>query len=51
MLGFQYVQVVQNLLFIEIQGTTFKMKGNMREAAGVVDKGALAFTGKFNGTF
>ena len=45
------MQVVQNLFFIENQGTTFKMEGHMSKAAGIVGKGALAFTGEFYGTF
>lgn len=49
-LRFQNVQVILNLFFFEIKGTTFKMKGHMRKAAGIIGKGTLAFTGEFYGT-
>jgi hypothetical protein len=44
------VQVIEDLFFIQIQRTTFEMKGNMRQAAGIIGQGALAFTGEFNRT-
>ncbi|MGM1056736.1 MAG: hypothetical protein ACQEWG_12680 [Bacteroidota bacterium] len=41
------MQVIENLFFIKIQRTTFEMEGYMRQAAGVIGQGALAFTGEF----
>ncbi|MFD2835559.1 hypothetical protein [Gramella sp. AN32] len=45
------MQVIQDLFLIQIQWTAFEMKGNVRQAAGVIGQGALAFTGEFNRTF
>jgi hypothetical protein len=44
------VQVIEDLFFIQIQWTAFEMKGNVRQAAGVIGQGALTFTGEFNRT-
>jgi len=44
------VQVIENLFFIKIQWTAFEMKGNVRQAAGVIGQGALAFAGELNRT-
>jgi hypothetical protein len=46
--GLYNVQVIQNLFFIEFQGTAFKVKGDVCQAAGIVGERTLAFAGKLN---
>jgi hypothetical protein len=46
--GLYNVQVIQNLFFIEFQGTAFKVEGNVRQAAGIVGERTLALTGQLN---
>ena len=46
--GLYNVQVIQNLFFIEFQGTIFKMQRYVRQAAGIVGERTLALTGQLN---
>ncbi len=46
--GLYNVQVIQDLFLIEFQGTAFKVKGYMRQAAGIVGERTLALTGELN---
>ena len=44
------MEIVQYLFLIQVKWTTVKIKGDMRQTARIVGKGALAFTREFNGT-
>jgi hypothetical protein len=46
--GLYNVQVIQDLFLIQVQGTAFKVKGDMCQAAGIVGERTLAFAGKLN---
>lgn len=50
-LGFQNVQVIQDLLLAKVQRTAFEMECNVCQASGVIGKCTLAFAGQFYGTF
>ena len=45
------MQVIQNLFLVKVQGTTFEMERKVREAAGIIGKGTLAFAREFNRPF
>lgn len=45
------MQVIKDLFLIEVQWAAVEMQGDVRQAPGIVGKGALAFAGELNGSF
>ena len=47
---FKEMEVVQNLLCVQFQWTATKMEHHMGKTAGIIGKGTLALSGKFDRT-
>lgn len=49
--GFQVVQVIQYLFFVQLKGAAFKMKCHGSQATAIISQCTLTFPGNFNVAF